>query len=820
VRLPDSIPCLFGELLQSASPQADLGWTVRVLSHADYSTLVCEIPRYQQLQFAKLLADKGSGSITLPMDDQALWPEPVGPSLCPSNGSFTSLTGWEASGGEISQTQAEGGPAQNGCLLTPSGSASTALLEATNTFAVFPLCSYTVTCEVMSPVGYANAEAGMSWQAPPGTALSTTTEAIGTLVASEWTPVSITVQAPAGAQLGLPVVGESGTPSSSDLLYIQNLNVTYDSGSTCLGDFLLDYEHIWQCWQDGILVFEFFGETVSEQLADQSEQRLATVTGPGIIQCLSWAAAMPPGFPNPVYYCDAIQDGFAEPSTDANGNPLPAGGLDTALWNQATPLSHITLNPLGTCQLTASPDVTYLGASPYNITSDLISAQITPITGTGLDGSQLTQFYVQDLNDSTNYALFGVTASALYCQHSDAYDGKVLTKNLGAYNSTNQAYWQISEDNGVFYFWTSPDGNSWTLVWQVEHHWTCDDLGVYFACSYDQDWAVTMGVTNINSNVITPTSQGNVFWEQPIMAAYMQLLTDAQNRGTIPFVTTRMNEVTDSFGYPWPDEVSVQIQTGTDLFSLLQNLSGTVDADWIMLPGFNLVVALPPVAGTNAEGQAVAQEGVGIGVDRSQSVVVREAAQILTRQRTRARDQVANLVGALDSDGIMHSASNEASILRYNQREQYIETAQLVDAPSLDIAVAAAVASTADETLSWTMTTDPMAAGAVPFEDFDVGDWVGAERPGPGASTVDAVRVIGIAIQVDQTGTQATCELTLQSYRQYIDQQLQYLVNKFGGQFVDLAGTVPITSEGGTGVLPTNVTPNVGLGGLANVTLQ
>src|SRR5215472_2120536 len=77
--------------------------------------------------------------------------------------------------------------------------------------------------------------------------------------------------------------------------------------------YLLDFEHIWQVRQDGVTRFEFFGETVTETLADtQSEQRIATVTGPGSLASLKWAAVMPPGFPDVIFKLDALSDGFSE----------------------------------------------------------------------------------------------------------------------------------------------------------------------------------------------------------------------------------------------------------------------------------------------------------------------------------------------------------------------------------------------------------------------------------------------------------------------------------------------------------------------------
>ena len=105
-------------------------------------------------------------------------------------------------------------------------------------------------------------------------------------------------------------------------------------------------------------------------------------------------------------------------------------------------------------------------------------------------------------------------------------------------------------------------------------------------------------------------------------------------------------------------------------------------------------------------------------------------------------------------------------------------------------------------------------AGCVPLQDFDVGDWVGMEDPDE-LGTIDAVRVVGVAYSSDQDGV-ITCELTLESYRQWLQEQLQYFVNKFGGNFMNAQGStiltaVPVQQTG----LPFVINPD--LGGLADV---
>lgn len=570
---------------------------------------------------------------------------------------------------------------------------------------------------------------------------------------------------------------------------------------------LFDGQHLWEVWWDGVKVFDFLAQTVTEQLVDESEQRTITVTGPGTIDCLSWADAMPPGFPNIVFKTDAIEDGFAEINTSGNLQ------VDTSLWNVISPTADVTLNPPGSLQLTASTSTTFCGATPYDLTSSLISAQVTPLgqgtgQGTGgpasLDGSQVTQMYVQDNANSAHYALIGLTAAGMYCQIGDTET--VKTKRLGTYNSTTQQYWQISENSGTITFWTSADGVTWTPVWMVKPTgWSPDNITFYFACSYDSNNAEVMTVTNLNGNVVTPSSAGNVYFGEPIMGVWYDIFTAAQERGTAPFVGVTFDAANDSFLNPWTDSESVQIQNGTDMYSLLQSHTAIVDADFKMWPNFLLQVGLPHT-GT-----------ISLGTDRSQQVVFRESYAEASKQYVRDRSQIANLVGAVNSDGTTISASDEDSIQEWGQRESWVQTAVQVDPVSIAEAAQASVQQTAQETESYTLSIPITWPNCTPFKNFRSGDWVGLESPGPtpggpdfSASTVGAVRVLGIAISVDATGAE-TCELTINTYRQWLEEQLQYLVNKLGGQFINSLGTTPVTSNAsGPTQLPTIFTPSVG----------
>lgn len=594
---------------------------------------------------------------------------------------------------------------------------------------------------------------------------------------------------------------------------------------------LLDEECLWQFWQNGVVRFEFLGETVTEQLVDPSEQRQVTITGPGTIAMLKWAMIAPEGFPNIVLKLDGIQDSFDEVNVSGQGV------LDTNIWTTASPSSDIyitptqpiynypggagyslsTLYPSGSLTLVASSGGTVLGATPYDATDTLISAQITPIGvsststdattpasyGTGLNGSELTQLYIQSNKASGNYALFGLSASAFYVKLGSP--SGTQTKVLPAYNSTNHAYWMITEQggtsggSGTFYFWTSPDGQNWTQQWSVVHSWDATNMSFLVTATYSAA-GQSAQLTNLNSNVTTPSYQGTIYLGEPLMGVWYDQFTKAQTRGTIPWVDTLLTGSTDTYGRAWTDTENVQTTNGTDLYSFLQSAAAVVNADFVMDPGFILRVAQP------ATGQ------VALGVDRSQYLVLRQGYDVMAKQRTRARNQITTLVGGENSDGHEISASSPTYISQWGQREAWYQASVQVDPTSMAYATASSLAENETEILSWTLTLTPGLPGKTVFQNFDVGDWLGLEKPD--WSGTDSVRVIGIAVSVDNNGVE-TDELTLISYIQWLQEQLTYLANKLGGAFVNSLGSTPVApSKYGTGQVPTYFTPAATLASL------
>lgn len=578
------------------------------------------------------------------------------------------------------------------------------------------------------------------------------------------------------------------------------------------GHYLLDYEHLWQVFQDGVCRFEFFGETVTEQLADNSEQRVATIAGPGTIAALGWAIAAPPGFPSAVKYkLDALADGFS--AVDVNGNFV----VDYGLWNAASNTADISINPSGSVRLTGHPSTsTILGTTAYDATSTLASVSVAPIVtpnaaGATLDGSQVTQFYIQDLGNAANYALIGVSGTAFYAQYSDS--GGVQTKTIASLTQFNAAaaatnpyqYWQISENNGAFFFWTSADGQTWAQQWTVKHaNWDALNVGLYMSAKYDVDNTQWATFSALNSNITTSSLSGPLYFNKPIIGGiWLDLLAKAKTRGTIPFMTTgALSLATDSFGNPWNDTQSVQIQNGTDLFALLQAHASMINADWIMQPGFRLQVGIPSAT------------KITLGFDRSNTVVFRDGEDCTAKVRTRARNSILNILGVINADGRTLVATDSSSTALYGQREGWLQAAMQVSQADLAVVATAADLENANEVLSYSLSVSPFRPGRTVFTGYDVGDWVGLERPD--FSAIDKVRISAIAVQVDNTGAE-THELTLVTYIQWLTEQLTYIATKMGGGFVGAAGTSVIPNNAQLTNLNTPTIANPTLPGLGGV---
>lgn len=110
-----------------------------------------------------------------------------------------------------------------------------------------------------------------------------------TLVAVVTDPVAITVG---------PELCARGAGSVSLSLESPFWSVALPDGRSARA--LLDYEYLWEAYEDGLLRFQWLGNAVEEILVDDSATRGVAVSGPGTAEVLSWPIIMRPGYPAPI----------------------------------------------------------------------------------------------------------------------------------------------------------------------------------------------------------------------------------------------------------------------------------------------------------------------------------------------------------------------------------------------------------------------------------------------------------------------------------------------------------------------------------------
>lgn len=63
---------------------------------------------------------------------------------------------------------------------------------------------------------------------------------------------------------------------------------------------LLEYVHLWQVWENGVVRFEFLAETVSQTFLTETQTRAIVVSGHSTAAVLTWGVVIPPRYPTPI----------------------------------------------------------------------------------------------------------------------------------------------------------------------------------------------------------------------------------------------------------------------------------------------------------------------------------------------------------------------------------------------------------------------------------------------------------------------------------------------------------------------------------------
>lgn len=335
-----------------------------------------------------------------------------------------------------------------------------------------------------------------------------------------------------------------------------------------------------------------------------------------------------------------------------------------------------------------------------------------------------------------------------------------------AYDPVEDAYWRIREFNKTVFFETSPDGVNWVTLGSGTYLWNPSSVSVSFSAAYDSH--ITAAVVNtllpaLFSNINNGLNPGliNAYSSVPNMAIFLDLLNQAQRRGCIPFVLPQFTVTTDSAGIPWTDTASLTVDNGGDLETQLQASIAAVPGDWVMQPGFQLFAGNPG----------------SLGEDQSSTVIFHQSGQMMTSERLRVRDQIANYIVCSDGTGNLVLAEDLLSGEEWGHREGYVESASPTTTQTLQNMANAALREYKDEQTSRTIDVPPNLPARRVFIDYDVGDWIGVQDTN--LYDIETLRVMTISATVDQSEN-VTVELTLDSRIMLLSELMNNLLQKIG----------------------------------------
>lgn len=214
-------------------------------------------------------------------------------------------------------------------------------------------------------------------------------------------------------------------------------------------------------------------------------------------------------------------------------------------------------------------------------------------------------------------------------------------------------------------------------------------------------------------------------------AVWSQLLAEAQGRGRLTGVTPTWTATEDSKGDPWQTNVTVQLDPGTNLRQLLEEVAEVEGAEWFVNP--DLTVDAAPQLGTDRSSEVV------LFVGRDQ--LSRGRRQSSRRQRETVFLEASTGVSEVSNPGVDPDAG-----------EIWLEAQDFADPITRPVVAARVAESLAEPDVEVEVSVAPDCGI---FDTFNVGDLVGLDD---GTGTITSVRVVGAFVQVAET---IEVELTL-----------------------------------------------------------
>jgi hypothetical protein len=258
------------------------------------------------------------------------------------------------------------------------------------------------------------------------------------------------------------------------------------------------------------------------------------------------------------------------------------------------------------------------------------------------------------------------------------------------------------------------------------------------------------------------------------MGGFLTLLTEAQARGELDWVTTSFTATVDSRGEPWATDQTLIASAGATLLDVLNAWCEQTGAAWKMLPGFQLWIEQTQ------------------GNHREDTMVFALGGEQVDHGKKKSRREISNNLYVYGPDQGVSTAADATSISKWRKRSKWLEAGQAGDTTARDQVAMASLALLAEQKVQREVKVVPDRAGRRIFVDYDVADWITIEAE-EGDGDASQVQVKAATIKVDANNN-VDLELAVGSRFDAMAVALQRMLNKMGAQSVSgSASAVPIT---------------------------
>lgn len=216
------------------------------------------------------------------------------------------------------------------------------------------------------------------------------------------------------------------------------------------------------------------------------------------------------------------------------------------------------------------------------------------------------------------------------------------------------------------------------------------------------------------------------------------LVTKAQTRGGLAGVTRSFTTTHDSAGVAWASTITVAYDAGVTLLQVAQGLAGQGVVD-VRMVGTELRAYNPDSA-------------TGLGRDKPDALLqLGRHMRALPRQRSRR--EIASHVLVVGDGGANAERANATTAATYGRREAPYSQGNTTDAGTMAVLGDAELTARAQPAHGRTADYDLAADGApVPWTDYQVGDYIRADKVRQADGTLEPLRVRSVAVAFDADG--------------------------------------------------------------------